>query len=131
MMNSWLKLIKSCVAPCLLYAACTWTLTVDQERKLRVTQRAMLRQMVGARRRPEECWVDFIKRATHTSLALAERSSVEDWVSCFWKAKWTLAGKVAAASDRRWTARLIHWTPWFRVIARRSTGGQRKRWTDV
>jgi len=38
-----LKLFESCVAPCVLYACCTWTLTLEREHLLNKTRRRMLR----------------------------------------------------------------------------------------
>ncbi|CAK0876937.1 unnamed protein product [Prorocentrum cordatum] len=99
-----LRLFTACVVPCVLYASSTWTLTAAEERKLRSTQRRMLRQMVGIGRLPDEDWVEYIRRATRASMQISERSGVDDWVSMFWKQKWTLAGKLSSPTDRRWCA---------------------------
>ena len=126
-----MKLLQTCVAPSLLYAAGTWTLTAEQENKILTTQRSMVRKIVGVRRRSHETWVEYIQRATRTSTNLAFQNGVQDWVSSFWKQKWSLAGMLSTAKDGRWAARLLDWKPWFRVDAKRSVGGQRKRWADV
>eukprot|EP00959_Pyramimonas_sp_CCMP1952_P162851 3404481-Pyramimonas_sp.AAC.1 len=51
-----MQLSCACVTPAVLYAAGTWTLKKDQERKLQSAQRRMLRSMAGAHRRPDEDW---------------------------------------------------------------------------
>ena len=53
-LNSRLKLFDALVSPTVLYAAGTWTLTKQQEHKLIVTQRRMLRMILGAGRRQQQ-----------------------------------------------------------------------------
>ena len=125
-----LKLLQMCVASSILYAAGTWTLTVVQERRIRTAQRHMLRTIVGLGRRPEESWVEFIQRATDTSLGLARRHGVDDWVSSFWKQKIAIAKKLHTTDDGRWSISLLQWKPWHRLYAARSVGAPRKRWRD-
>ena len=50
-----LKLFNASVTSTVLYGSGTWTMTADRERKLRTTQRRMLRWMLGSHwRRPRE-----------------------------------------------------------------------------
>ena len=125
-----MKLFNVTVTPAALYASATWTLSAEQERRLRTTQRKMLRKMVGAGRSPEESWVDYIQRATRACVSLAQRHGVEDWADVFWRSKLKIAVKTTNVQDGRWNARLASWKPWFRVHAKRSVGGQHKRWCD-
>jgi hypothetical protein len=88
-LSSRLRLFNAVVTPTFPYGSGTWTLTADRERRIRTTQRRMLRWMLGAGRRrvaanpnednddvtePEEGnieeeisqeeWVDWIRRTT-------------------------------------------------------------------
>ena len=128
---SSMRLFCACVTPAVLYAAGTWTLKKDQERKLQSAQRRMLRSMVGTRRRPDEDWVEYIRRATHVCLGLAEKHHVEEWTVLSQKYKRELVARSALCEDTRWNARLLDWIPWHRFVPRRSQGGQKKRWTEI
>ena len=91
-LSSRLRLFNATVGATALYGSESWTLKIDQQRRLRTTQRKMLRAILGAKRRvlsagseasseevnmeaedlqrPDtdaeelEPWKDFIKRAT-------------------------------------------------------------------
>jgi hypothetical protein len=79
------------VTPTFLYGSGTWTVTAERERKIRTTQRRMLRRILGSGRKPlapseksdsddddisepeeiegeadmtEESWLDWIRRTT-------------------------------------------------------------------
>ena len=86
--------------------------------------------MVSVPRHPPEQWVDYIQRATHRSLELANRHGATNWTVLQKERKWALAGKVASSSDGRWAHRLLDWKPWFRAAAQRSVGHPHKRWDD-
>ena len=125
-----LRLFEATVTPCVLYACGTWTLSADLERQLRSSQRRMLRWIVGVRRHPDEEFVEYIKRATHTSNELALQSGVHDWVVTQRVRKWKLAGNVARRQDGRWSQRILAWRPWFRKLAYRDVGRPVQRWDD-
>jgi hypothetical protein len=125
-----LKLFESCVAPCVLYACCTWTLTLEREDLLNKTRRRMLRWMTRVARQPEEDWVDFITRATHLSEELAASHGSKNWITTHRQRKWQFAGKAATHVDGRWTHRLLAWRPWFRCWPKRSVGHPVRRWSD-
>ncbi|CAK0838060.1 unnamed protein product [Prorocentrum cordatum] len=123
------QLFCACVAPAVavLYAAGTWTLKKDQERKLQSAQRRMLRSMVGTHRRLDEGWVECIRRATHACLGLAEKHHVEEWTALSHEHKRELAARGALREDTRWNARPLDWIPRHRFVSRRSQAGQKKR----
>ena len=58
------KLFNSIVTPVILYSTASWTLTQKMEKILNTAMRQMLRKMLCAGRRPDEDWVDYIKRTT-------------------------------------------------------------------
>ena len=125
-----LKLFEACVTPCILYACSTWTMTLEREHLLNRTRRRMLRWMTRVARHPEEDWIDFITRATHSSEELAASHGLTNWIVTQRQRKWQFAGKVAAQIDGRWTHRLLAWRPWFRCWPRRSVGRPVRRWAD-
>jgi len=124
------RFFDAAIVPCILYACGTWTLTTNDERLLVACRRMMLRYIVGVPRRPDECWVDFIQRATHDSAEVFERNGSIDWITLQRRRKWQLAAKIASSTDCRWARRLLLWRPWFGVLARRSVGHPCKRWDD-
>ena len=125
-----LRLFKSTVVPSILYGCGAWTLTINAARSLVCTRRKMLRWMVQTARLPDECWVEYIKRATCIAESLASEHGCADWVLLQRERQWILAGKVASATDRRWSHRILSWKPWFRTLTCRPAGRPRKRWDD-
>lgn len=153
-----LRLFDSTVTSVVLYGSCAWTMTADLERKLRTTQRRMLRWMVGVRRRPKEetsdtddsttttdegeersdddsaediygeSWVDWIRRATNIAEEHLKNTRLEDWVCGQRKRLFRWAGHVARRSDGRWSYRLLGWRP---IGGKRTVGHPRRRWADV
>ena len=120
----------ACVVPCVLYACGTWTMTARHDHLLTKTRRRMLRWMMHITRLPEECWVDYIVRATHRCENLASTYGSKEWVALQRERKWKLAGKAAACSDGRWTKRLLMWKLWHRVCPYRRVGRLARRWAD-
>ena len=74
-----MRLFQASVEPCVLRGSGAWALTMDHQRHLRSTRRMMLRMIVGARRRHDACWVDYIERATAAALDLAGQFGAHDW----------------------------------------------------
>ena len=128
--KSRLRLFESVVTPCVLYASGTWTLTVDGEMRLRTARRKMLRWMLRVGRRPEEEWVEFIRRATSRCEQLAGQHGVSEWFLLHRERKWKLAGRTASREDQRWSCRILNWKPWFRNLPYRNVGHPCKRWDD-
>ena len=125
-----IRLFNSVVVPCVLYGCGAWTTTTACEQLLVTTRRKMLRWMTQTVRNPDEIWVDYVKRATHISEDLAAQHGCKKWVEMQRQRHWSLAGKVAAAEDRRWANRILDWKPWFRFTRCRPAGRPCKRWHD-
>eukprot|EP00973_Karenia_brevis_P085729 11892679-Karenia_brevis.AAC.1 len=152
-----IRLLESCVASTLLYGSGAWVMTAERERRLRTTQRRMLRWMLGAFRRvqehrvpsegdeeslsdeshaetppdepedDEEDWTTWIKRVTHVVDSCLHAVISDDWVTAQRRRKWRLAGHIARRDDGRWATRVAEWEP---QAGYRDRGHPKKRWTD-
>ena len=107
---------NQCIIPVLSYGAETWTTTKKLEKKLRVTERAMERIMVG-----------ITKRDKVRNTELREKTKVRDVIHEIKTKKWRWAGHLARREDNRWTHKVTEWTP--RTYTR-SRGRQSRRWMD-
>lgn len=104
-----LQLFQSTVSQTLLWGSESWTLTVKQKRQLRSVQRNMLRRMVGIRRRPDEDYVSWIKRATTAAEDHARMAGAECWVRGYLRRKWQWAGRIARMDKDRWAIKVTAW----------------------
>ena len=109
-------IFNQCIIPVLSYGSETWTTTKKLEKKLRVTERAMERIMVGVTRKD---------RVRNTDLR--ERTKVRDIIQDIKTKQWRWAGHLARRQDNRWTHIITEWTP--RTYTRRR-GRQSRRWMD-
>ena len=125
------KLFDAVVTPVMLYAAASWTLTKGMEDILIITQRRMLRQLLGFRRCPTEEWVEYIKRTTAQAETRYKQCGYDDWVTQSRRKKWRFARRAAIADDGRWSRRLLEWRPHFRCQPFRRVGRPNARWEDA
>ncbi|GFO31657.1 endonuclease-reverse transcriptase [Plakobranchus ocellatus] len=98
------------------YGCQTWSLTKATTQKLRVTQRAMERKILGIKLANRVKWGQIRKR-----------TQIQDIVDFVAKQKWKWAGDVARLKDNRWTLRVTEWQP---RNSKRSRGRQARRWLD-
>lgn len=110
------QVFDQCVLPVMTYGAETWSLTVGLLEKLRVTQRAMERAMLG---------VSLRDRIRNTEIR--QRTKVTDIARRICKLKWQWAGHIARRTDNRWGRKVLEWRP---RTGRRSVGRPPTRWTD-
>ena len=110
------KVYDSCILPVLTYGAETWRLTKRVQLKLRTTQRAMERKMVGVTLRDK-------KRAEW----IREQTRVKDILVEIKKKKWVWAGHVMRRQDNRWSLRVTEWIP---REGKRGRGRPKVRWAD-
>jgi hypothetical protein len=132
-----MRLFDSVVTPTALYCSGCWAMTIERERKLRTTQRRMMRMILGSGRRPKseaaetdqdqvETYVEWIQRATRQAEQIMHTYGVADWVYHQRNRLWKWAAKVARLQDSRWSHEILFWSPegW------RPQGRPRVRWTD-
>ena len=125
----------------MLYGCQTWTMTAALEKKLRTTERRMLRLILGHGRRKQlepghgaetvlEPWVDWIKRVTHEAEAKLESLEIESWVNTCRRRKWQWAATLTQMDTSRWAKRAATWDPEWCKEAKRPVGRPKKRWSD-
>ena len=151
-----LKVFDSTVTNTALYGSGVWAMTEERRIKLKTTQRRMLRWMLGSgRRRVQETpgsdesdgeiaepddgkdqaaendkiedWVSWIKRTTQMAETHMQRARVEDWIAGQRRRKWRLAGRAVAATDNRWTQKVLNWQI---DVSCRRRGRPPTRWED-
>ena len=78
--NKRLRLFDTTVGSSVLYGSHAWTPRTDEVAQLQTAQNRMLRRICCLPRRPDESWLDWIRRTTHSSRQLANQAGVRDWV---------------------------------------------------
>lgn len=107
---------NKCVLPVMTYGLETMTMTARSVNRLRVSQRAMERAMMGISLR------DHIRNED-----IRRQTRITDIVERIANSKWSWAGHLARQSEERWAKRLLCWRP---RLAKRPVGRPPKRWTD-
>ena len=150
-----LRLMNSTVTAVVLYGSCAWIMTRGSERKLRTTQRRMLRWMVGVRRLAREdsdssssqgeynfdqsetedsaddageTWIEWIQRSTYIAEEHLARAKLDDWVTEQRRRLFRWAGHAARRTDNRWSTRVLDWQP---TDGKRLIGRPKRRWSDT
>ena len=94
------QVFNQCLIPVLSYGEETWATTKKLEKKLRVTERAMERIMVGVTRK------DRVRNED-----LRKKTNARDIIQEIKTKKWRWAGHLARRHDNRWTHCITEWTP--------------------
>ncbi|CAH2228331.1 jg1561 [Pararge aegeria aegeria] len=110
------KVFEQCVLPVLTYGSETWSLTMGLIRRLRVTQRAMERAMLGVSLRDQIRNEEIRRRTRVTDIAQRIAKLELQW-----------AGHIARRTDGRWGLKVLEWRP---RTGKRSVGQPPSRWTD-
>ena len=93
-----LQLFQATVSQSALWCCDSWTLTAAQKRHLRAVQRNLLRRFAGPRRKPDEDYLTWIRRATLIVDRNARDAGCECWLKQYLTKKWHWAGKIARMS---------------------------------
>jgi hypothetical protein len=125
------KLFTTVIQPSLLYGCVSWTMTRIREKLIRTTQRKMLRQILGAKRRVDsdgalEDWVGWQIRSTRLAEEMAAEFGIADWVEEVHRRKFKWASTVCSRTDDRWTLQALRWS----VDGSRKRARPVTRWTD-
>jgi hypothetical protein len=121
-----LKLFDATVSGTVLWSCESWTPRVAELRQLETAQNAMLRRIVGTPRQPDEEWVSWIRRSTHSARKAADNAGVRSWLQRSAESKWSWAGHVARRSATTWLWRTVSWrdSEW-NALARLALGHHR------
>jgi hypothetical protein len=122
-----LRVFDASVTQTALWCCESWLLTVKEKRLLESTQNRMLRRIAGPGRRPEEPWVDWIKRSTRAAREHAANAGIRLWVDSHLKAKWCWAGHVLRMQPARLACRAATWRDgeWWRTEMRETPASLR------
>jgi len=77
--------------------------------ELQSTQNHMLRRIAGHRRRPEETWVEWVKRSTRAARKAAVSAGIRFWLPTYLRSKWCWAGHVMRMHSDRLARRALVW----------------------
>jgi Reverse transcriptase (RNA-dependent DNA polymerase) len=110
------NLMDSVILPVFTYGAQTWTLSNEDERRLRCEQKAMERRILK-----------ISLREHRTNEEIRNITKFEDVVEKARKLKWDWAGHLQRMNKNRWAKSVENWTP---TDGRRNRGHQMKRWKD-
>ena len=125
-----MKLFDATISPTVLYGSGSWAMTIERKRRLRTTQRKMIRAMNRSRsqhlRSTTEDYIAWITTSTKAAVELMTKYGIQDWVARQAAAQWTWAGRVARLQDGRWTKEVPEWD----TVASRKQGRPEKRWID-
>ena len=133
-----LKLFDAVITPTLLYGCESWTLRVDQQKRLRTLQRKMLRMVLNAKRRiltPEpssatdveadkddgedeysepdelEPWQEFLQRTARWTEEQLDKANLQQWTVQWRRRKWAWAAKLLDKDNHKWSAVATKWQP--------------------
>lgn len=110
------KVYDTCVLPIATYGLETMAITKNTANRLRVTQRAMERAMLGI------CLRDKIRNEE-----IRRRTKVTDIIKRVAELKWRWVGHVARQNSDRWALKIAQWRP---RETKRSVGRPQRRWID-
>jgi hypothetical protein len=124
-----LQLFDSSVTQTALWCNESWLPTAREKRLLTSTQNQMLRRIAGPHRKPDEPWIDWIKRATRIARAAAKNAGIRFWLEDHFRSKWCWAGHVARMSKDRLAHRSMQWrdSQWWRREAALPVQARKRR----
>jgi len=145
-----LRLFDAVVTPTMLYGCEAWTLKADQQRRLKSTQRKMLRMVLNAKRRVVtsssssncasaseendadelEPWPAFLKRTAQWTDEQLEKASLRQWLVEWRRRKWQWASRLLDPDSQRWSTVATKWQPLIHSssVCGRRQARPRKRW---
>ena len=124
-----LRLFDTTVSQTLLWCCESWLITQKEKQLIKTTQNAMLRRIAGPRRKPEEPWLDWIKRSTRKAVGYDREARVRIWIDAHLLSKYTWAGHVCRMTQHRLALRAMSWrdSKWWATEFLETPQGQRLR----
>ena len=76
----------------------------------------------------DEDWHAYLSRAKAKINQISHDLGMQEWVNTHRRRKWQFAGRLARATDKRWSRTILDWSPYFGLG--RGRGHPVTRWTD-
>ena len=142
-------MFNSVVSSTVLYGCETWTLKLDQQRRLRSAQRRMLRMVLNARRMTLEAtssqsqegddgaednmlepWPDFLKRTARWTEEQLSKAGQSEWIQTWRRRQWKWACRLVTDDAEKWSFIATIWQPRLHSSqpCGRTQSRPRKRW---
>ncbi len=115
-LKSKIKILESCTIPILYYGCQTWSLTKNQMNRIKSTQKAMERSVLGLK------GIDKIRNKNIRGI-----TKIKDIGYTTKKAKFKYVGHIARLDNVRWVKKVTDWTPYGKI---RRKGRPQTRWGD-
>ena len=132
----------------MLYSCETWTLKLDQQRRLRSVQRKMLRMVLNEKRMTLEAtssqsqeedddefnilepWPEFLKRTARWTEEQLKKAGQSEWIQTWRRRQWKWACKLVTEDAEKWSCIATTWQPRFHssLPCGRAQSRPRKRW---
>ena len=106
-----LRLFDAVVTPCALYGLTSAPLTATDEECLAITQRKMLRNIVGYVKLPDDTWADMYRRLRVKVERAVQHRPVHDWVETLCSNKLRLLTQIETGRRCALTCRVATWSP--------------------
>ena len=125
-----LRLFDSTVSGAVLWGTESWVPRVQELRQLQSTQNAMLRKVVGSKRKPDETYVDWNIRATHRAWYFMTAAGAKTCIDSHFQRKWRWAGHIARMHESESVSRTTFWRDraWEALVPGVWLRPSRRRW---
>ena len=131
-----LKLFDAVVSPCVLFGLGALPMYATLREKVDITQRKMLRRIVGWRRIPDEPWDITMERMKNRVNDALEQWPIKSWSDRVTLSKWQHACRVKRVAPERWVSLACKWQPdhitdpWCEYEPYRGAGRPILKWDD-
>ena len=126
-----LKLFDGVVSPCILYGLAVLPLAKSLLDRICITQRRMMRRIVGWRRQTTDTWRDTMSNIITRLERAQQRWSVESWSDRIAGRRWDVACQAVQLPPDSWTFQALHWQASLVGSAFRATGRPITRCDDT
>ena len=106
-----LRLFDAVVTPSALYGLTTAPLTAKDEEELAVTQRKMLRLIIGYVKAPEDSWADMCRFLRSRLARAVAMKPIREWLPTLKSAKRRLLESAKSGARNKLTCTVAAWRP--------------------
>ena len=134
--KSRLKLFDSVISPCILFGLGALPIHQHFQDQVDITQRKMLRKIIGWRRVPDEPWDITMRRMKLRMSSALDQWYIKPWSMRINLSRWSHACRVKAVEPERWVSLACKWKPdstfdlWHDCVPYRSVGRPVLKWDD-